>query len=137
MKQMKEKRKMEPRVSDRLEGRALQKVDNHFQYVYPRCEIRESSDDYIVIVEMPGVNKDGLSVTVNSAKLTVEGKMTMESPGALIRSEIPRRNYRRTFVLTEMADTGNIQATWKDGLLVLHIGKKEAAKPHEIEIKFK
>jgi HSP20 family protein len=109
---------------------------NDLECVVPRCDIRESTDQYILLIEMPGVKKDSLKVKINNDTLLIDGTMKLAEMGKLVRAEIPSRNYRRIFSLSETVDRERIDAKWEDGILVLQIGKKEAAKPRNIEIKF-
>lgn len=116
--------------------RELVKRENSYYYVQPRCDIRENKDHYHLLLEMPGVNKDTLRVQLKNGQLLVEGKMTLDENGTLIRSEIFKRNYRRVFTLGNTVDAQRIDAKWQDGLLLLTLTKKEEAKPREIKINF-
>ena len=85
---------------------------------------------------MPGVRKDGLTVTLQNGNLVIEGKMGLNEEGSVIREEIPKRNYHRVFRLTNRVDPNKIEARWQDGFLILSVGKKEELKPREIAINF-
>ncbi len=110
--------------------------ENSYYYVQPRCDIRETKDHYLLILEMPGVTKDSLAVHLKNGQLLIEGKMKIDESGSLVRSEILKRNYRRIFTLGNSVDAQNIEAKWQDGLLFLAIAKKEETKPREIKINF-
>ena len=120
----------------KTDQRELVRNENNYYYVQPRCDIRETKDHYHLLLEMPGVNKETLSVQVKNNQLLIDGKMSMDEDGALIRSEIPKRNYRRVFTLGKTVDSQNVDAKWKDGILILKLIKKEEAKPREIKINF-
>ncbi|KAB2881343.1 Hsp20/alpha crystallin family protein [bacterium] len=120
----------------KTDQRDVVKHENGYYYVQPRCDIRESKDHYHLLLEMPGVNKDTLSVQVKNGQLLIEGKMNIQEEGELIRSEIYKRNYRRIFTLGKTVDTQNIDASWKNGFLQMNLTKKEEAKPREIKINF-
>jgi HSP20 family protein len=110
--------------------------ENSYYYVQPRCDISENKDHYHLLLEMPGVNKDSLTVLLQNGKLVIEGKMRIPENGTLIRSEVFKRNYRRVFTLGNSADAQKIDAKWQDGFLFLTIAKKEESKPREIKINF-
>lgn len=110
--------------------------ETKYYYVQPRCDVRETKDHYYLLLEMPGVRKETLAVQVKGNQLLIEGKMSVNEDGTLIRSEIFKRNYRRIFTLGKTVDTQTIEAKWKDGLLLLSLTKKEEAKPREININF-
>ncbi len=96
---------METKASaNRQEKNEVVNVRNNYYYVHPRCDIREAADHYTLIVEMPGVNKDMLSVSIGGGNLIIDAQMKIEDSGTLILAEIPKRNYRRTFSLGESID---------------------------------
>ncbi len=127
---------METKVQEEVkaETRDIQRYENNYGYVVPRCDIRETNDQFILLMEMPGTKKDSLSVKLDKGHLVVEGRMVNGHDGSLVYSEIPKRNYRRVFKLTEMVNPDAIQARWLEGMLELTLAKKEEVKPRDIEI---
>jgi len=108
---------------------------NNFGYVVPRADIRDAKDYFVVQLEMPGINKESLSVRAEKGHLVVQGMMNLDTSGELVFSEILKRNYRRVFKLSDNIENEKIQAKWNDGILTLILTKKESAKPKQIEIK--
>ena len=101
----------------------------------PLANIVETSDGYIVEAEMPGVNKDGLEVTVENGELAILGRRaTSTSPGTAVYRETRGLDYRRVFELDSSIDTGKITAKIEQGILKLHLPKSEAVKPHRIAV---
>lgn len=109
---------------------------NRLQYLTPFANILETKDGYILEAEMPGVNKDGLEVTVENGELTIAGhRAAVETPGRQIYRESRAFDYRRTFELDPSIDAAKITAKIDQGVLTLHLPKTEAVKPRKIEVK--
>lgn len=129
---------MRTRVYDEVktDNPNLVKKENQFIVVMPRADIYETKDHFTVLLEMPGVTKDGLKVYVENQHLVIEGISRHSADGELVTSEIFKRNYRRIFKLSSTVNTDSIEAKWQDGLLYVTLAKLEAAKPKEINIQF-
>ena len=85
---------------------------------------------------MPGVNKQGLEVTVEGNELTIIGRRASDVPeGELCYCESPQADYRRVFELGPDVDTSKISAEMQQGVLKLRLPKSEKAKPKQIEVK--
>ena len=105
-------------------------------FVTPLANISAIKDEYIVEMDMPGVEKEGLEVTVEGNELTVIGRRKTELPeGELCYCETPQADYRRVFELGPDVDTSRISAEMHQGVLTLHLPKSEKAKPKQIEVK--
>jgi HSP20 family protein len=104
-------------------------------YVSPRVNINETKDGYLLEAEMPGVNKDGLELSLEGNELTLVGRRHDESEGLeLVYRESTNRDYRRAFVLDPTIDTAKIDAKVENGVLRLHLPKAEQVKPRRIAI---
>jgi HSP20 family protein len=105
-------------------------------FVAPPANIVAAENEYLVEVDMPGVPKDGLEVTVEGNELTIIGRRKTEIPeGELLYHESPFADYRRMFELGPDVDTSKISAEMNQGVLKLHLPKSEKAKPKQIEVK--
>lgn len=104
-------------------------------YVIPPANISDASNEYLLELDMPGVNKDGLEVTVENNELTIIGHRQIDTPpGKLCYCESGLANYRRVFELGPDIDTTKIKAEIRSGVLKLHLPKSERAKPKRIEV---
>jgi HSP20 family protein len=105
-------------------------------YVAPPANIAASEDEYLLEVEMPGVDKQGLEVTVEGNELTIVGRRKQDLPeGELVYSETPLlADYRRVFELGADVDTTKIRAEMDQGVLKLHLPRREDAKRRKIEV---
>src|SRR5437588_10343409 len=81
------------------------------EYVSPEVNIFETGDGYILEAEMPGVNKQGLEVTLEGNELTLVGRRHAEPvPGYPLFRESQPRDYRRVFELDPAIDTAQVSA---------------------------
>jgi len=104
-------------------------------YVVPPANIIAADNEYLIELEMPGVTKDRLEILVEGTELTVTGRRQEEIPeGALVYSESSLADFRRTFELSADVDTTKINAQMEQGVLKLHLPKREDFKPRKINI---
>lgn len=108
---------------------------NRVTYLTPLANILETKDGYVLEAEMPGVNKDGLEVTVENGQLTIVGhRASAEVRGREVYRESRTSDYRRAFELDPAIDTTKITAKIDQGVLTLHLPKAEAVKPRKITV---
>jgi len=97
--------------------------------------IFETENGYVLEAEMPGVNKDGLEVTLEANSLTLLGHRTDETPqGTLLYRESKPADFRRVFELDPAIDPAKIRAQMAQGVLTLELPKAEAVKPRKIAV---
>ena len=111
-------------------------VECEREYIRPVVDIYQTQDGYVLEAELPGVNKDGVSIHLEGNLLTVEGR---RSAPALPESEFCYRessaaDFRRVFELDPAIEAGKISARMEQGILTLTLPKAEAAKPHKIAV---
>jgi len=105
------------------------------QFVAPAASVVEATDGYTLEVEMPGVNKEGLEVSVENNELTIVGRRSLPAvEGALIHRESRPENYRRTFELDPSIDANKISAKIDQGVVTLTLPKAEHVKPRKITV---
>jgi HSP20 family protein len=105
------------------------------QFVMPPAGVQENNDAYLLRVEMPGVNKEGLELSVENNELTITGRRSMPAvDGTLIHRESRTENFRRVFELDPSIDTSRIAAKIEQGILTLTLPKAEHVKPRKIAV---
>ena len=93
-------------------------------------------ETFVVELDVPGVAKDSIDVTVEKNVLTIHAdrpRSTEESVEMLV-AERPRGRFSRQLFLGDTLDTDNIDAGYRDGVLSLRIPVAERAKPRRLEI---
>jgi HSP20 family molecular chaperone IbpA len=104
------------------------------RFALPPVDIYEEEDRLVVLADLPGVRKEGLSVQVEQGILTIEGRITHEMPGSLVQREFALIPFFRQFRITEAIDPNRIRASLKHGVLRLDLMKAEKAKPRQIPV---
>jgi HSP20 family protein len=111
------------------------------QTVQPLCNISEENGKVLLTVEMPGVSREGLEVSVEKNELVIVGRGWNDSNGNSMTGEAylirERRTgeFRKRFIIDETIDREKIEAVMDNGILTLVLNTKEAAKPRKVEIR--
>jgi HSP20 family protein len=106
------------------------------RFVAPISSVAEDGEGYALQVEMPGVNKEGLEISVENNELTIIGRRSLPPiDGALIHRESRSEDFRRTFELDPSIDTDKISAKIDHGVVTLTLPKAEQVKPRRIAVK--
>lgn len=104
----------------------------------PLVDIVEDSAEYLITAELPQVRKEDVKITLENGRLTVSGERQPqeEKDGRKIhRLERPYGPFFRTFALPEDADSGQVRAVFREGVLEITVSKHEKALPRQIEVK--
>jgi HSP20 family protein len=103
----------------------------------PAADIYETADALTVVLEMPGVDKDNVSVRVEEGILNVEGRLDFSKYQNLlpVYTEYNIGHYARNFRLSSKIDQSRIAAEMSDGVLSLVLPKVEEAKPRAIQVR--
>jgi HSP20 family protein len=124
------------RMFDRFRGGRI--ADAAAGDLWPSIDIVENDNDFVVNVELPGVRKEDVKITVNEGVLTVRGEKRQEGE---MKEERYRRversfgTFERSFTLPTTVQSDRIGAGFSNGVLTITIPKAEQAKSREIEVK--
>ena len=104
---------------------------------YPKVNVYEYDDKIGIVAEIPGLDKNQVSVEVEEDMLTISGdKHGFEDEGAkCINRELKHSSFKRSFNLGDHLDGDDVSATFKDGMLSISIPKKEPAVPKKHSVK--
>ena len=106
-------------------------------WLNPRTEMLELSDAVKLVVEMPGVNQEGVEATIDNGTLTLVGTspaVNFEGSDGKKLEYAPRK-FRRSFTISDELNGEGIEAVIKDGLLTVSIPKAEKMKPKKITVR--
>ncbi|MBO8159558.1 Hsp20/alpha crystallin family protein [Thermosyntropha sp.] len=110
---------------------------NFYQPHYMKADIRENESEYVVEVEMPGVNKEQINIELRDDRLTIsvnQNEEIKEETANYIRRERRSGSMSRTF-LVEDVDEEKVSAKLKDGVLSIVLPKRnEGKKRRRIDI---
>jgi len=105
------------------------------EFITPEVNIYEVKYGYVLEAEMPGVNKEGLELTLERSEITITGRRNGQSPvGEPLIRECPTADFRRVFQLDPAIDTSKISAKMNQGVLTLTLPKSERVKPRKIAV---
>jgi HSP20 family protein len=102
----------------------------------PRTNIEEKDDTYVFVMEMPGLTKKDVEVSVENDLLTVKGGETVENKdeGGWLRREIRSSKFERSFSLGNDVDQENIKAKMEDGILTVTLPKKSDKVGRKVDV---
>lgn len=117
-------------------------ADESFDSSYwtPAVDIAEHDNEYIVKMDLPGVNKDDVKISLESNILTIKGEKKQEREEKeknFHRVERSYGSFQRSFTLPTSLKSDKIDAVFADGVLSVTLPKLEEAKPKQIEVKVK
>ncbi|SVA87146.1 uncharacterized protein METZ01_LOCUS140000 [marine metagenome] len=121
------------RLASVLGGEGLQSVA-----WLPVVDIEETEQNYVIRVELPGLEKNMVKVVVENGALTLSGERDLERKvegKTFHRVERSHGIFRRSFTLPEDVDSESVVANFKDGLLEIHVAKHEKTLPKSIEVR--
>jgi len=104
----------------------------------PAFDLYEDKDKFTVKAELPGMKKEDLDITLDGDTLTISGERKREEEqkeGNTYRSERFFGRFQRSLTLPQPVDLNKIQASYKDGILMVELPKSEEAKRKQIEVK--
>ncbi len=104
----------------------------------PKVDVYETKDNLVFEVEVQGMKKDDINITVKDGILTISGKKEDKRSEQGRDYRLIERTYgqfKRSFYLPDYVEVEKIKAEHKDGILTIKIPRKEEAKPKEINVK--
>lgn len=120
-------------MSKELEKNQEQATENQVTYL-PKADVFLKDDGARILVELPGVAKDNLTLEVKKGRLQIHGKVKPPEHGTKIQGEYGVGHFRRSFVLSEELDVDSAQAKLEDGVLEITLAKHPEALPKAIKV---
>jgi HSP20 family protein len=124
-------RALEARItSDWLEGLTTSRGP------FPPINVFEQGDDILVIIELPGVEKDSIEIQTKENTVRISGRKATSYPEgvSLHRRERISGQFDRTLSLPVQLDVDRTKAEYQDGILRLFLPRSESQKPRTIKI---
>ena len=103
---------------------------------FPPINIFQKGDDFVAVVELPGIDKNDLEIEAKESTIRIRGRKTIAYGE---RASIHRRErisgvFDRTLSVPIRIEPGGIKAEYRDGVLALFIPRAEADKPRSITV---
>ena len=102
----------------------------------PSIDIKETEQNYVVSVEVPGVAKEDVDIRIDGNTLTIHGEKKQEKKEDKENYHCVERHYgsfERMLTLPTDANTDNIDAKFKDGVLTINIKREAKSVPKEVK----
>lgn len=90
----------------------------------PPVDIFENEEELLVVADLPGVGRDAIELRVDRGTLSLEAV-----------DDARHRVYRRAFTLPDAIDPAGVRAVMKNGVLTVHLRKREDMKPRRVEVR--
>jgi len=114
--------------------------DTSLSALMPVVDVVERENSFDIQLELPGVSKEDVRITVNNGVLTVKGEKHAEEEKKgdnYYRMERAYGTFQRSFTLPTSVSSDKIEASYDNGVLHISLPKAEEAKPKEIQVKVK
>lgn len=106
----------------------------------PAVDLRETNDAYIIEADLPGMNKEDISLSVVEGVVTLKGKRETSKETkdeGCHRIERSYGEFQRSFRFPGGVDASKVEATYENGVLKVTLPKPEQARPRQIDVKVK
>ncbi len=103
----------------------------------PAADVYEDEREYLLALDLPGINREGLDVSLDDGRLVIRGERQGQEGLHARRTERPQGRFVRTFSLPDAVDRASISADYKDGVLLLHLPKRGERPGRSLKIDVK
>jgi len=106
----------------------------------PAIDVVEHPDKFTVECDLPGISQKDIDISIAAGVLTIKGEKKVEEvsdKAKFYRKETWEGGFQRTISLPAAVETDKVEATYRDGVLVIELPKREEAKTKRIELKAK
>jgi HSP20 family protein len=104
---------------------------------FPAVNVWEDEENVYAEAELPGVKLDDIELFVVGDQLTIKGerRVVNDDDVSYLRKERGTGSFARELSLPVAVDSGQVEATLRDGVLTVTLPKAEEAKPRKVEVK--
>lgn len=101
----------------------------------PPVDVKEEEEEFVLFVDLPGINEKEVEITVVGDQLTIKGeRKAPEDREKFLRRERVFGPFSRSFLLRVPVEVDKVSATYKNGVLEIHLPKSSATKPRKINV---
>jgi len=102
----------------------------------PAVDLYQNTDNIVAVVELPGMRKEDIEISLHDGTLTIGGEQKREGSGndKAERTERYVGTFRRSITLPTRVDASKVNATYRDGILTVTLPKAEEVRPKQIQV---
>jgi len=103
----------------------------------PALDLYQSNDNVVAVVELPGMRKEDIEISLHDGTLTISGERKRESSSSGEKAQRSERyigTFRRSIALPTRVDANKVSARYRDGILTVTLPKAEEVKPKQIQV---
>ena len=102
----------------------------------PALDLYQSTDNIVAVVELPGMRKEDIEISLNDGTLTISGERQRETTNGekAERTERYVGTFRRSIALPTRVDASKVNAAYRDGILTVTLPKAEEVRPKQIQV---
>ena len=103
----------------------------------PALDVHEDKDNFTVKIEVPGLKRDDINVSLQDGALVISGERkteTIKDDVEVHRQERYFGRFSRALTLPTAVSGNQVKAAYKDGMLTVTLPKAEEAKPKQITV---
>ena len=107
------------------------------QWFSPALDAKETKDAYVFALDLPGIERDAVDISLKDRVLTISGKREREEVSDddnYCACESSYGSFSRSFTLPRSADVESVSADLKNGVLTVSVGKTPEAQPKQITV---
>ena len=103
----------------------------------PALDLYQNSDNVVAVVELPGMRREDIEISLHDGMLTIAGERKSETTDGekAERSERYVGKFRRSITLPTRVDANKVSATYRDGILTVTLPKAAEARPKQIPVR--
>jgi len=102
----------------------------------PALDLYQNSDNVVGVVELPGMRREDIEISLHDGTLTISGERKRETSNGekAERTERYIGKFRRSITLPTRVDANKVSAIYRDGILTVTLPKATEAKPKQIPV---
>ncbi len=103
----------------------------------PVVDIAETQNEVVLRAELPGLKQDDIDIELTGDTLTLRGERKFENEERkdnFVRVERSYGRFQRSFTLGVPVQNDQVSATYRDGVLEIHLPKSEQTRPRKVQV---
>jgi HSP20 family protein len=124
------------RLFDTFNGRHPTRNAGTLSGFVPAIDIEELADEFVIRADLPGMSQKDVKVSLMGDTLTIRGERKQDISNEANPHRVERvfGQFERSFTLGTPVRNDRVRATYREGVLEIHVAKAEEAKLKEIEV---